>query len=213
MTLFAFTVALEQTGFHLADFRDIYDFGCGCGRVMRWLATKSKGARLHGSDIDEPAIDWLRENLPQVDARVNQGLPPLSFASGAFDLVLGYSVFSHLDEHYQDAWLAELHRVTRPGGVLLLTVHGKYNWDYSKAHVMSNLPNIAVLDSTLTDRNFLYWTGDGWEQHFPNYYHTAWHLPQYIREHWSYWFEVVDIVDHGARPTRSKAKVKPAEAV
>jgi len=70
-----------------------------------------------------------------------------------------------------------------------------------------------VLDSTLTDRNFLYWTGDGWEQHFPNYYHTAWHLPQYIREHWSYWFEVVDIVDHGARPTRSKAKVKPAEAV
>jgi ubiquinone/menaquinone biosynthesis C-methylase UbiE len=53
-------------------------------------------------------------------------MTPLNFADQHFDLIFNHSVVTHLDEKYQDAWLAELHRVTKPGGILLLTVSGEH---------------------------------------------------------------------------------------
>lgn len=57
---------------------------------------------------------------------VNDGLAPLRFPDEYFDLIFNQSVFTHFDENYQDAWLIELERVTKPGGVLLLAVSGEY---------------------------------------------------------------------------------------
>lgn len=39
--------------------------------------------------------------------------------------MLGHSVFTHLDEPRQDAWLGELQRVTSPGGLLVLSTDGE----------------------------------------------------------------------------------------
>ena len=57
-------------------------------------------------------------------AIASDGLPPLPFDDARFDLVLGYSVFTHLNVQYQDAWLGELRRLVRPGGILLLSISG-----------------------------------------------------------------------------------------
>src|SRR5262249_30073942 len=111
--------ALTKLGRSLGDCRRILDFGCGVGRATRWLAARAPGAAVAASDVDPQAIAWLRENLPGVDARVNGALPLLPFDDGSFDFVTAFSVFSHLDEAYQDAWLAELRRVTVPGAVLV----------------------------------------------------------------------------------------------
>jgi SAM-dependent methyltransferase len=202
MTLDDFADGLQSIGRSFADFRDIYDFGCGCGRLLRWLVPETTHARVSGSDIDAPAIAWLRDAIPQVDARVNDGLPPLPFGDNSFDLVVGYSVFSHLDVDYQDRWLAELQRVTKPGAILLLTVHGSYNWDYTKRTVFAKLPQLDQLDEQYREQGLLYWREDGWDQHFPDYYHTAWHTDSYIREHWATWFEVLDVRSGKARPTQ-----------
>jgi len=45
----------------------------------------------------------------------------------------------------------------------------------------------------LDKRGIIFWTGDGWEQHFPEFYHTTFHTHNYVRRHWSQWFEVVAI--------------------
>ena len=50
----------------------------------------------------------------------------MDFPDAYFDLIFNHSVFTHLDENYQDAWLAELERVTKPGGVLVLSVSGQH---------------------------------------------------------------------------------------
>jgi SAM-dependent methyltransferase len=160
-------------------------------------------ANLHGSDIDAPAIDWLRQHMPKADLRVTEALPPLPWHDGSFDLVIGYSVFTHLDERYQDLWLTELHRVTRPGAALLLTVSGEYMWRWTMERSgHPNLSDLKRMRGELDARGFIHWRGDGWEAHFPDCYHTTFHLPAYIRRHWSRWFDVVGILERRARPAQ-----------
>jgi GT2 family glycosyltransferase/SAM-dependent methyltransferase/glycosyltransferase involved in cell wall biosynthesis len=189
---------LGRAGYDLQQFRDIYDFGCGCGRLTRALRDRVPEARLTATDIDEEAIAWLAGKMPGVTARVNPWLPPLPFADGAFDLVIAFSVFTHLPEDYQDAWLAELQRVTRPGAVLVVTVHGESHWrrtwdvDFAAApkDVRRHSRRLAFRRRV---RGFAHWRGDGWERTFPDFYHTTWHRPGYVRKHWSRWFEVLNI--------------------
>lgn len=117
--------ALEAQGRPLASFSDALDFGCGCGRVLRWLAPGAPASRYVGTDIDPEAIAWCRAQLPIASFSVNDSLPPLGFPDASFDLVYSISVFTHLDEDTQRAWLAELRRVAKPGALVLLSTHGR----------------------------------------------------------------------------------------
>lgn len=107
----------------LADFESILDFGCGVGRLARLF--KGFKGKYTGVDVDGRTVDWVRDALPYVSA--NQSTPrlPLPFEDGQFDCVISISVFTHMTEEDQFFYLKELKRVTRPGAVLLLTIHGK----------------------------------------------------------------------------------------
>jgi hypothetical protein len=64
------------------------------------------------------------------------------------------------------------------------------------------------MEAELRRRQFLHWRGDGWERFFPDYYHTSWHLPDYIRSRWSSWFEVAAVIEAGAGPTQDIVVVR-----
>jgi SAM-dependent methyltransferase len=113
--------ALGRHGRPLDNVETLLDFGCGCGRVTRRFAER---AGVHGSDTNAEAIDWCRRNLSFARCETNALEPPLVFADASFDLVYGLSVFTHLTIELQRAWLDELARVLRPGGLLILTTHG-----------------------------------------------------------------------------------------
>jgi SAM-dependent methyltransferase len=114
--------ALERAGAPLRSHRAILDFGCGCGRVLRrW---RNLDGRLCGTDYSEPLINWCRSNLPFAEVNVNALKPPLRYSDASFDLVYAFSVFTHLPVEMQFAWRDELRRVARPGGYLLLSLHG-----------------------------------------------------------------------------------------
>jgi SAM-dependent methyltransferase len=100
----------------------LLDFGCGCGRVMRhW---HDLDAERVGTDVHDDAIAWCNENLPFARFEVNALEPPLPLGDDRFDLVYALSVFTHLTEELQRAWLRELARVLRPAGRLVLSTHG-----------------------------------------------------------------------------------------
>jgi SAM-dependent methyltransferase len=101
----------------------LLDFGCGCGRVTRWFA-HANGVAVHGSDMNADAVAWCRANLPG-RFETNGLAPPLAFDDESFDLVYALSVFTHLPGELQLAWQRELRRVLRPGGLLLVTTHGR----------------------------------------------------------------------------------------
>ena len=115
---------LRAAGVELRSIGAMLDLGCGCGRVLRQWA-ELRGLEIHGTDYNRRAVAWCRRNLPFARIGRNGLRPPLSYADGSFDLVYALSVFTHLTEPGQRAWMAELHRVLRPGGHLLLTTHGR----------------------------------------------------------------------------------------
>lgn len=117
--------ALERIGARVDELGALLDFGCGCGRVTRrWAGLQGVG--VHGTDRDERAVEWCRANLQFATFERNGLEPPLAFHDAKFDLVYGLSVLTHLPEGLQRPWLTELHRVLRPGGWLIVSVHGAH---------------------------------------------------------------------------------------
>jgi SAM-dependent methyltransferase len=99
---------------------DWLDFGCGCGRIARYVQ-ESPGIRSYtGVDVDERQIGWAARHL-RGRFGVMRPDPPLEFPDSSFDVVLAISIFTHFDEAEQFAWLAEIRRILRPGGLLLAT--------------------------------------------------------------------------------------------
>jgi SAM-dependent methyltransferase len=184
--------ALAAVGDALADHEHILEFGCGCGRIMRWMADVAQGRTLIGIDIDARAIAWARANIPFATFEVNEGLPPTRFADGKFDLVVNHSVFTHVDAHYQDLWLAELQRITAPGGKLVLTVHGAYGFQFAEQQLDPGSRERLRWRETLERDGNLYIAEDSFVgSSFPDFYHTAFHAPWYVLEHWAGWFDVL----------------------
>jgi SAM-dependent methyltransferase/CBS domain-containing protein len=101
----------------------VLDFGCGCGRVIRHLK-ELPDTRLFGCDYNPDLIAWCRANLPFAEYATNGLEPGLEYADDSFGLVYALSVFTHLPEEMQLPWMAELYRVVKPGGTLLVTVVG-----------------------------------------------------------------------------------------
>jgi ubiquinone/menaquinone biosynthesis C-methylase UbiE len=114
----------ELLGDHNLAGLSVLDVGCGSG----WFSREAdrRGARVTSLDI---AIALLHETRKKVLAgRVNGDACALPFADASFDLVIS----SECIEHTVDPRLAlaEIHRVTRPGGRLLITVPNQA-WHFS----------------------------------------------------------------------------------
>jgi SAM-dependent methyltransferase len=116
--------ALERDGARIASFGAVLDFGCGCGRVIRhWHDLQ--GPVIHGCDVSEDQIDWCRRNLAFARFARNNLEPPLEYPDETFDLVYAFSVFTHLPEDLQLAWMDELYRITQAGGYVVVSTHGE----------------------------------------------------------------------------------------
>ncbi|MES9971495.1 MAG: class I SAM-dependent methyltransferase [Candidatus Thiodiazotropha sp.] len=171
---------------HAEKARDnhVFDFGCGCGRVVRYLSKLFAGNHFYASDIDHEAIAWCRENLSDIcEFTANDALPPLPFESKSFDFIYSISVFTHLPEEMQIHWLDELRRVTKRNGYLLLTTHGQ---QLAPEEVQQGL----------NEHGFHYAVAGGTDG-LPDFYQTSFHTEEYIRRTWGRYLEIVDIVNKG----------------
>ena len=107
-----------------ASITDVLDFGCGCGRVLRWLSS-GYGFQAQGADLDSAAIEWCVVHLKPSAFMVNRLEPPLSLPAGSLDMIYALSVFTHITPDLQRKWVGEFARVLRPNGYLILSTHGE----------------------------------------------------------------------------------------
>jgi len=96
----------------------VLDAGCG---YARWdLYLKRKGIKCIGVDQNEAVITQVKQFDPELPVKVAD-LRKLPFESNYFDFVFSFGVLEHFEEGMDQA-LAEIGRVLKPGGRLLLTV-------------------------------------------------------------------------------------------
>ncbi|HEY0500054.1 MAG TPA: class I SAM-dependent methyltransferase [Kutzneria sp.] len=100
--------------------RRILDAGCGAGTVS--AALRERGAIVSGFDRSAKMVELARQRLgADTDLRVADIGQPLPYPDGAFDDAVAALVL-----HYLEDWsapLAELRRVLRPGGRLIVVVN------------------------------------------------------------------------------------------
>lgn len=191
--------ALAVVDREFSGFRRLLDFGCGPGRYIRHLGHLAETTEIHGADIDPQVIEWLREHVSYGQFEVIPHEPPTAYPDGHFDLILNHSVFTHLPAPLQDAWMGELQRITEPGGVLLLTIHSTPQWNHAIHEIEQDGGNVGQLRATLEQDGVLFVADD----HFigsthPDFYHTTFHTPWYVFEHWTRWFDLVAYVPQGS---------------
>jgi ubiquinone/menaquinone biosynthesis C-methylase UbiE len=126
---------VNSANFGLRKGSRVLDFGCGPGRMIRWLATFAEECEIWGVDISARHIVWCQENLsPPFNFATVTTQPHLPFEDKYFDFIYCASVFTHIDD-LADAWLLELKRIMRPGGKLYITVHDKHTADLVINHI------------------------------------------------------------------------------
>ena len=98
---------------------EILDAGCGSGPLME--ALRSKDASVSGFDLSPAMVELARERLGEdADLKVADLGAPLPYPDDAFDRVV-----ASLSLHYVKDWasaLAELRRVLKPGGRLIVAI-------------------------------------------------------------------------------------------
>ena len=186
-----FEAVLATVGKSIADFENILDFGCGSGRILRHFSGIAGAATVHGCDTDPDVVAWCESNLPFARFEHTNALPPLPYADNTFDLIVNFSVFTHLPESFQDAWLAELARVTTDDAVILLTVNGLHGFSELVQTWLDWPRDPTPMLETMRDRGFLYIEKDSWVgSTYPDWYHSTFHSPAYVMQHWGRFFEI-----------------------
>lgn len=116
--------AAWRAGLPIEGIHSALDFGCSSGRVLRVLAAAWPQVEWLGVDPNADAIGWASEHVPEASFDVSPTDPPLPLETGSLDLAYAISIWSHFNEGAAVAWLGEMHRLVRPGGLLVFTVHG-----------------------------------------------------------------------------------------
>lgn len=105
----------------LAD-ASVLDFGCGWGRLTRYLARDLAPGRLYGCDPVQGILDVGRADGVSATLATSDFLPERLPFDEQFDLAFAFSVFTHLSEDAHRQSLRALHRALHPDGILVVTV-------------------------------------------------------------------------------------------
>jgi ubiquinone/menaquinone biosynthesis C-methylase UbiE len=102
----------------------VLDVGCGTGTTDRYLVSQVR--TLHGVDLAPQMLNEARRNVPDAQFSQYDGRT-LPFASDSFDVVIAICVLHHVPVPDQPRFLAEIHRVTVPGGLIAIFEHNPNN--------------------------------------------------------------------------------------
>jgi len=160
---------------------------CRGGTAARWK-------RRYGvADCAAPGRGWRAWGAVHADFERALADPPTRLAAESFDLIYGISVFTHLSQADQDRWLEELQRLTKPGAAVLVSVQSEIAFfradsdlqrflglEKNGYHIYGRCPD---LDEVMP------------EMKQTEYYKNVFHSRRYIYEHWSRYFEILDVID------------------
>ncbi|MBT0957183.1 class I SAM-dependent methyltransferase [Alphaproteobacteria bacterium KMM 3653] len=141
---------------------DILDFGSGMGNSLPAFRKYFPGNPVTAADVSAASLEAAVEIHGGEEAQLVIADRIIPVRSGRFDLVFTACVFHHIPEEEHVDWLADIRRVTRRGGRLVIFEHNPFN--PLTQHAVRNCPfdENAVLITPRQMRARL--RRAGWEQ-------------------------------------------------
>lgn len=135
---------------------NLLDVGCNVGAWLSDVRTRHPNARITGVELNGQALNVAAINRPEaaLSRAVAERLP---FPDDTFDCVTCLEVIEHLPEENWAIAIADMRRVLKPGGVLIVTVPhaGMFAWMDSN-NVRHRLPALyrMIVRRGLRDSNY-----------------------------------------------------------
>ncbi|MFK7989939.1 MAG: class I SAM-dependent methyltransferase [Sandaracinaceae bacterium] len=100
----------------------LLDVACGTGRLLAQMAETHPDLKLYGLDLSPYYVQEARANLDAVAdvSLVAENAEAMPFAAGLFDMVTSVYLFHELPKNARRRVFAEMLRVLRPGGLLVI---------------------------------------------------------------------------------------------
>jgi SAM-dependent methyltransferase len=167
---------LSRVHMSWADVQSCLDFGCGYGRVMRWLRLQLEPERLVAADVDPAAVRFCAQEF---DVRpIRLAIDPRVTDVGKHSLIWVGSVFTHLPGDVCGRLSASLSESLQPGGVLVLSTHGPSSLDRATQFGAGVSRDRGAIDRELTRHGISY-------RPYPHYRHAryglTWHTEEYVQ--------------------------------
>lgn len=105
----------------------VLDFGCGTGVSVPHFRRHLGATKLVCADVSSNSLDVLHQRFGASVECVQINTDVISVPSNSIGMVFSSCVFHHIDSSQHVAWLRELHRVTRPEGIIILFEHNPIN--------------------------------------------------------------------------------------
>lgn len=108
------------------------DYGCGTATLLRLMAEHGARASLAGCDISRGMLEEAGRRWPESIQRLRPELrrqvgSKAPFPRASFDIVVISAVLHHVPPQERRGIFAELHRLTRPGGEIVVFEHNPLN--------------------------------------------------------------------------------------
>lgn len=198
----------RKLGIALNSTSKVLDFGTGWGRVIRYFLRDIEPHNLHGVDVDPEILRIAAETGLPCQLSVVPALGPTEFLDATFDIVLAYSVFSHLSEAAAGRWIRELARITKPGRLFIATTEARHFIEFcsSLAGKHHNSPWHETLSTAFPNPEqslrafdageFVYAGTGGGNYRDSNFYGEACVPKEYIVRHWCEDWKLLDFLDN-----------------
>lgn len=108
---------------HSQNVKTICDAGCGCGIHTLQLAVN--GFDTSGFDVSSHAVEIARALLKSASAHADlkaASILSTGYLDGQFDCVISRDVIDHMTKEDGKTAVCELYRITRPGGMIIVTL-------------------------------------------------------------------------------------------
>ena len=103
------------------------DFGSGIGASVRPFCEHLPRARLVCADVSAESLDVSRQQHGNAAEYAWMADGRLPFGTGEFDGAFACCVFHHIPHDQHSVAMAEIRRVVKPGGLLMIYEHNPFN--------------------------------------------------------------------------------------